>query len=63
MESVTITLEHYKELEFYKRQYEVLQEIRKDLVKILEDKDFSIDNSIDMKVFNVYNKIVSKETM
>ena len=63
MESVIITLEHYKELEFYKRQYEVLQEIRKDLVKILEDKDFSIDNSIDMKVFNVYNKIVSKETM
>lgn len=63
MESVTITLEHYKELEFYKRQYEVLQETRKDLVKILEDKDFSIDNSIDMKVFNVYNKIVSKETM
>lgn len=63
MESVTITLEHYKELEFYKRQYEVLQEIRKDLVKILEDKDFSIDNSIDMKVFNVYNKIVSKEAM
>lgn len=63
MESVTITLEHYKELEFYKRQYEVLQEIRKDLVKILEDKDFSIDNSIYMKVFNVYNKIVSKETM
>lgn len=63
MESVTITLEHYKELEFYKRQYKVLQEIRKDLVKILEDKDFSIDNSIDMKVFNVYNKIVSKEAM
>lgn len=63
MESVIITLEHYKELEFYKRQYEVLQEIRKDLEKILEDKDFSIDNSIDMKVFNVYNKIVSKETM
>lgn len=29
-ESVTITLEHYKELEFYKKQHEFYQDIRKD---------------------------------
>ena len=33
-ESVTISLEHYKELEFYKKQHEFYQDIRKDLVEI-----------------------------
>lgn len=48
-ESVTITLEHYKELEFYKKQHEFYQDIRKDLVKIIEDKTFNIDNPLEKK--------------
>ena len=60
-ESVTITLEHYKELEFYKNQHEFYQDIRKDLVKIIEDKTFTLDNPIDKKIFDLYSKIVSKE--
>lgn len=60
-ESVTITLEHYKELEFYKKQHEFYQDIRKDLVKIIEDKTFNIDNILEKKIFDLYAKLVSKE--
>lgn len=60
-ESVTITLEHYKELEFYKKQHEFYQDIRKDLVKIIEDKAFSLDNALEKKIFDLYAKLVSKE--
>lgn len=60
-ESVTITLEHYKELELYKKQYEIFKDIREDLVKIIEDETFSLNNTIDKKVFDLYSKIVSKE--
>ena len=60
-ESVTISLEHYKELEFYKKQHEFYQDIRKDLVEIIEDKTFSIDNPLEKKIFDLYAKLVSKE--
>lgn len=60
-EIVTITLEHYKELEFYKKQHEFYQDIRKDLVKIIEDKTFSLDNPLEKKIFDLYAKLVSKE--
>ena len=60
-ESVTITLEHYKELEFYKKQHEFYQDIRKDLVKIIEDKTFSLDNPLEKKIFDLYAKLVSEE--
>lgn len=60
-ESVTITLEHYKELEFYKKQYEFYQDIRKDLVEIINDKTFSLDNPLEKKVFDLYAKLVSKK--
>ena len=60
-ESVTITLEHYKELEFYKKQHEFYQDIRKDLVKIFEDKTFTLDNPLEKKIFDLYEKLVSKE--
>lgn len=60
-ESVTISLEHYKELEFYKKQHEFYQDIRKDLVKILEDKTFTMDNPLEKKIFDLYAKLVSKE--
>lgn len=60
-ESVTITLEHYKELEFYKKQHEFYQDIRKDLVKIIEDKTFSLDNPLEKKIFELYAKLVNKE--
>lgn len=60
-ESVTITLEHYKELEFYKNQYEFYQDIRKDLVKIIKDKTFSLDNPLEKKIFDLYAKLISKE--
>ena len=60
-ESVTITLEHYKELEFYKKQHEFYQDIRKDLVKIIEDKTFTMDNPLEKKIFDLYAKLVSKE--
>ena len=61
VESVTISLEHYKELEFYKRQHELYQDIRKDLVKILEDETFNIDNPLEKKIYALYEKLVSKE--
>lgn len=60
-ESVTITLEHYKELEFYKKQHEFYQDIRKDLVEIINDKTFSLDNPLEKKIFDLYAKLVSKE--
>ena len=60
-ESVTISLEHYKELEFYKKQHEFYQDIRKDLVKIIEDKTFTTDNPLEKKIFDLYAKLVSKE--
>ena len=60
-ESVTISLEHYKELEFYKKQHEFYQDIRKDLVKIIEDKTFTMDNPLEKKIFDLYAKLVSKE--
>lgn len=60
-ESVTITLEHYKELEFYKKQHEFYQDIRKDLVKIIEDKTFNINNTLEKKIFDLYAKLVNKE--
>ena len=61
VESVTISLEHYKELEFYKRQHELYQDARKDLVKILEDETFNIDNPLEKKIYALYEKLVSKE--
>ena len=61
VESVTISLEHYKELEFYKEPYELYQDIRKDLVKILEDETFNIDNPLEKKIYALYEKLVSKE--
>lgn len=61
VESVTISLEHYKELEFYKKQHELYQDIRKDLVKILEDETFNIDNPLEKKIYALYEKLVSKE--
>lgn len=60
-ESVTITLEHYKELEFYKKQHNFYQDIRKDLVEIINDKTFSMDNPLEKKIFDLYAKLVSKE--
>ena len=60
-ESVTISLEHYKELEAYKRQYEIYQDVRKDLVKIIEDKTFSLDSQLEKKIFDLYSKLVNKE--
>lgn len=60
-ESVTISLEHYKELEFYKKQHEFYQDIRKDLVKIIEDKTFTMDNPLEKKIFDLYAKLISKE--
>ena len=60
-ESVTISLEHYKELKAYKKQYEIYQDVRKDLVKILEDKTFTMDSPIERKIFDLYSKLVSKE--
>ena len=60
-ESVTISLEHYEELKVYKKQYEIYQDVRKDLVKILEDKTFTLDNPIEKKIFDLYSKLVNKE--
>ncbi len=60
-ESVTISLEHYKELEFYKKQHEFYQDIRKDLVEIIEDKTFTMDNPLEKKIFELYAKLVNKE--
>lgn len=54
-ESVTITLEHYK------KQHEFYQDIRKDLVKIIEDKTFTMDSPLEKKIFDLYAKLVSKE--
>ena len=63
VESATITLEHYEELKYYEKQFEVLKEVREDLIKILNDEAFTIENEIDKKIYNVYEKIVRKETM
>ena len=60
-ESVTISLEHYKKLEFYQKQHEFYQDVRKDLVKIIEDKTFTMDNPLEKKIFDLYAKLVSKE--
>lgn len=60
-ESVTITLEHYKELEFYEKQHKFYQDIRKDLVEIIEDKTFMMDNPLEKKIFDLYAKLVSEE--
>ena len=60
-ESVTISLEHYEELKAYKKQYEIYQDVRKDLVKIIEDKTFNMDNPLEKKIFDLYAKLVSKE--
>ena len=60
-ESVTISLEHYEELKAYKKQYEIYQDVRKDLVKIIEDKTFTMDNPLEKKIFDLYAKLVSKE--
>ena len=60
-ESVTISLEHYEELKAYKKQYEIYQDAREDLVKIIEDKTFTLDNPIEKKIFDLYLKLVNKE--
>lgn len=60
-ESVTISLEHYEELKAYKKQYEIYQDVIKDLVKIIEDKTFTLDNPIKKKIFDLYSKLVNKE--
>ena len=60
-ESVTISLEHYEELKAYKKQYEIYQNVKKDLVKIIEDKTFTLDNPIEKKIFDLYSKLVNKE--
>lgn len=60
-ESVTISLEHYEELKAYKKQYEIYQDVIKDLVKIIEDKTFTLDNPIEKKIFDLYSKLVNKE--
>ena len=60
-ESVTISLEHYEELKAYKKQYEIYQNVRKDLVKILEDKTFTMNSPLEKKIFDLYAKLVSKE--
>ena len=60
-ESVIISLEHYEELKAYKKQYEIYQDVRKDLVKIIEDKTFNMDNPLEKKIFDLYAKLVSKE--
>ena len=60
-ESVTISLEHYEELKAYKKQYEIYQDARKDLVKIIEDETFTLDNPIEKKIFDLYSKLVNKE--
>lgn len=60
-ESVTISLEHYEELKAYKKQYEIYQDVIKDLVKIIEDKTFTLDNPIEKEIFDLYSKLVNKE--
>lgn len=60
-ESVTISLEHYEELKAYKKQYEIYQDVKKDLVKILEDKTFTMDSPLEKKIFDLYAKLVSIE--
>ena len=60
-ESVTISLEHYEELKAYKKQYEIYQDVREDLVKILEDKTFTMNSLLEKKIFDLYAKLVSKE--
>lgn len=60
-ESVTISLEHYEELKAYKEQYEIYQDVKKDLVRILEDKTFNMDNLLEKKIFDLYARLVSKE--
>ena len=62
-ESVTISLEHYEELKYYEKQFNLLKEVREDLIKILNDKNFDIENEIDKRIYNIYEKIVRKETM
>ena len=62
-ESVTISLEHYEELKYYEKQFKVLKEVREDLIKILNDETFTIEDEINKKIYNVYEKIVRKETM
>ena len=62
-ESVTISLKHYEELKYYEKQFNVLKEVREDLIKILNDKNFDIENEIDKRIYNIYEKIVRKETM
>ena len=59
-ESVTISLEHYEEFKAYKKQYEIYQDVIKDLVKIIEDKNFTLDNPIEKKIFDLYSKLVNK---
>ena len=56
-ETVTITLEHYKELESYEKQYEIFKDIREDLVKIIKDETFSLDNPIDKKYLTYIQKL------
>lgn len=60
-ESVTITLEHYEELKGYEKQDKIYQDIRKDLIKILEDKTFTMDSPLEKKIFELYAKLVNKE--
>lgn len=56
-ESVIISLERYNEYLFYKGKYELLEETRKDLGKVLNDEKFNLKNPLHCKIYDIYAKL------
>lgn len=56
-ESVTISLDRYNEYLFYKEKYKLLEETRKALGEILNDKDFNFENPLHNDICDIYAKL------
>lgn len=56
-EYVQITLNRYNEYLLYKEKYDLLNDTHNALIKVLEDKDFDIENPLHEKIYKIYEKL------
>lgn len=59
-EHVQISLDRYNDYLYYKEKFDSLIDVYNELVKIVGDEEFDLDNKIHSKIFEIYERLCNE---
>ena len=59
-EHVQISLDRYNDFLYYKEKFDVLVNVYNELIKIIDNEDFDIDNHIHNKIYKIYERLCNE---